>query len=109
MAEKIKLVQGDTRPYIKATLRDADGTAINVQGATVRFKFRASGDATTLFTVVCSKPNNGVDGLVMFNFPTGSLLVDPGNYEGELEIDYGGNDIQTVYDLLKFSVRAQFS
>lgn len=109
MAERIKLVQGDTRPYIRAVLKDADGVAINVSGATVNFKFRQAGNATTLFTEVCSQPNGGADGLVEFNFPTGGLDVDPGAYEGEIEVDYGSGDIQTVYDLLKFTVRAQFA
>lgn len=108
MAEKIKLVQGDTRPYIKLTLKDVDGTPINVSGATVNFKFRQSGSTSTLFTVVCSQPNGGTDGVVVFNFPVGGLNVDPGAYEGEVEIHFTETDVQTVYDLLKFSVRGQF-
>lgn len=106
---RIRLVQGDTRPFIKATLKDADGTAINVAGSTVKFKFRSAGSTTTLFTVTCGQPNGGGDGLVQFNFPVGALNIEPGLYEGELEVDYGGGDIQTVYDLLKFTVRAQFA
>lgn len=109
MAERIRLVQGDTRPYVRVTLKDADGAVLNVSGATVRLKFCAAGSKTTLFTVVCSQPNGGTDGLVYFNFPVGSLNIDPGPYEGELEVDFGGGDYQTVYDLLKFTVRAQFS
>jgi hypothetical protein len=109
MADKIKLVQGDTRPYIRAVLKDADGTALDLSSATVNFKFRQASSPNTLFTVVCPKPNGGTDGLVIFNFPVGSLNVDPGAYEGELEVNYGGGDIQTVYDILKFSVRAQFA
>lgn len=109
MADKIKLVQGDTRPFIRATLRDADGVVLNVSGATVRFKFRQAGSPNTLFSVVCSQPTGGSDGVVIFNFPVGALNVDPGAYEGEIEINYGGDDVQTVYDLLKFSVRAQFA
>lgn len=109
MAEKIKLVQGDTRPYIRATLQDADGTVINVADSTVNFKFRRVGETTTLFTVVCSQPNGGTDGVVVFNFPQDALNVEPGAYEGEIEVDYGGGDIQTVYDMLKFTVRAQFA
>jgi hypothetical protein len=109
MIEKIKLVQGDTRPYIRMTLRDADGTAINVTNATVRLKFRASGTDTTLFTVTALQPNGGGDGVVVFGFPVGALNVEPGPYEGEVEISFGNNEVQTVYDLLKFTVRAQFN
>ena len=106
MSEKIKLVQGDNRPYIKLTLTNPDGTIVNVSTATVLVKFRAAGSTTTLTTITCSKPNGGTDGVVMFNFPGTTLSIDPGQYEGEVEINFGG-EFQTVYDVLKFSVRAQ--
>jgi hypothetical protein len=107
MAERIKLVQGDNRPYISLTLKNADETLLNVSSATVRVKFRAAGSTTVLSTITCSKPNGGSDGLVVFNFPGTTLNVDPGPYEGEVEIDFGG-EVQTVYDVLKFTVRPQF-
>lgn len=109
MTGRIRLVQGDTRPYIRLTLKDADGNPINVANAVVRIKFRASGATQSLFTIICLQPNGGTDGMVVFSFPAGALNVDPGPYEGEVEIDFGVNDVQTVYDLLKFSVRAQFN
>jgi hypothetical protein len=109
MSDKIKLVQGDTRPYIRLTLKDADGQFINVHDATVRLKFRAVGSTNTLFSFSAIKPNGGTDGVVVFGFPPGALNVDPGLYEGEIEIDFGSGDVQTVYDTLKFTVRAQFN
>jgi hypothetical protein len=109
MAGRIKLVQGDTRPFIRMTLRDGDGTPINVAGSVVVFKFRERGALDTLFTTPCIQPNGGGDGKIVFNFPEGSLDVPPGAYEGEIEIQYGLGDIQTIYDLLKFTVREQFA
>lgn len=109
MSDKIKLVQGDTRPYIRLTLKDADSQTINVHDATVRLKFRALGSTNTLFNVTAIKPQGGTDGVVVFGFPPGALNVDAGLYEGEIEIDFGGGDVQTVYDTLKFTVRAQFN
>jgi len=109
MTERIRLVQGDTRPFIRLILKDADGQVINVANAIVRIKFRASGTSTNLFILTCLKPNGGGDGVVVFNFPVDSLNIEPGPYEAEVEIDYGSKDIQTVYDLLKFSIRAQFN
>ncbi len=107
---KIRLVTGDTRPFIRINLSGADGLPINVSDAdtTVRVYFRAVGSETILSTLVCTKPNGGADGLVMFNFPPGALDVEPGPYEGEIEIDFGGEK-QTVYQPLKFSVREQFA
>lgn len=108
---KIKLVQGDTLPNITLTLTDpATGEIIDVTDAdiVVRVKFRAAGSDTVLSTIICDKVG-GVQhkGKVRFNFSGGVLDVEPGLYEGEVEIDFDGQ-IQTVYDVLKFNVRQQF-
>jgi hypothetical protein len=52
--------------------------------------------------------NGGRYGQVSFNFTGSTLDVEPGPYEGEVEIDFGG-ELQTVYDVLKFQVRQQFN
>jgi hypothetical protein len=40
MTEKIKLVQGDTRPVLVCTIKDdTTGLPINISGATVRLSF----------------------------------------------------------------------
>lgn len=107
MSSRIRLVQGDNRPYINMTLRQADGTAMNLTDATVVVYFRAAGANTVLATLPCTKVNNGVGGEVYFNFPGQTLDVEPGAYEGEIEIDFDGEK-QTVYEVLKFTVRSQF-
>lgn len=108
MAERIRLVQGDNRPYIRLTLKQADGTAMNVADATVVVYFRRAGEAAILATLSCTKLNGGTNGEVSFNFPGNTLNVEPGAYEGEIEVDFAGEK-QTVYEVLKFSVRAQFN
>lgn len=107
MAEKIRLVQGDNLPTIRMTLRHGDGTPMNLVNATVVVHFRAAGAEAVLSTLQCTKFNNGVSGEVSFNFPGQTLNVEPGSYEGEIEIDFGGEK-QTVYEPLRFTVRAQF-
>lgn len=107
MAERIKLVQGDNLPTIRMTLRHGDGAPINLANAFVVVYFRAVGSDTVLSTLACTKVNNGTSGEVSFSFPGSTLDVEPGPYEGEIEIDFGGEK-QTVYDTLKFTVRAQF-
>ena len=110
MAEKIKLVQGDTRPSLVTTLTDVTtGAAINITGATVLLKFRAAG-ATTLQSTITGTVTNGAGGVVVFNWaddPT-SLNGAPGDYEGEIQITFSDTTIQTVYDLLKFKLRQDF-
>lgn len=108
MSSRIRLVQGDNRPYIRLTLRQADGAAMNLTDATVVVYFRAAGAPAILATLPCTKINGGAAGEVSFNFPGNTLNVEPGAYEGEIEVNFGGEK-QTVYEVLKFSVRAQFN
>lgn len=111
MAERIKLVQGDNLPYIRLSLTDpTTGDPINVSDAdcVVRVYFRAANTTTVLNTIVCEKVGGGTSGIVRFNFPDGVLDVEPGPYEGEVEIDFDGT-VQTVYEVLKFNVRSQFA
>jgi hypothetical protein len=110
MAEEIKLVRGDNRPYIKLTLTKSDGTALDVSDAdtTVSIHFRSVTAEAVLTTIPVTKLNGGASGEVMFNFPGATLNVDPGYYEGEVEINFDGEK-QTLYDRLKFLVREQIA
>lgn len=110
MAERIKLVQGDNYPYITLTLTDrSTGLPMYLGDAdtVVRVYFRAAGEDTILSTLVCEKVGAVDSGRVRFNFPGTTLDVEPGQYEGEVEVDFDGEK-QTVYEVLKFTVRAQF-
>ena len=109
MAEKIKLVQGDTRPQIKVTLTDeGTGAIIDITGATCRLKFRAVGSTVVLDTLT-GTVTNGSAGEVVFTWNPTSLDVEPGDYEGEIEVDFANNGgRQSVYELLKFKVREDF-
>lgn len=111
MAEKIKLVRNDNRPYIRLTLTNAsDGLPIDLshQDTAINVYFRAVGSTTVLSTLACSKVTDGSDGVVQFNFTGNALDVPPGPYEGEVEISFGGQK-QTVYQTLKFTVREEFA
>ena len=107
MADTIKLVKGDELPQITLTLTD-DVTAsvvdLSVSTTTVSVKFKKKGTNTTLSTISTTKTTDGTDGKVHFDFSGGILDVDPGEYEGEVVINYN-NSIQTVYDVLTFRVR----
>lgn len=110
MAEKIKLVQGDTKPAIVCRLTDdTTGLPLGIAGATVRLKFRAAG-ATTLTATVTGSVTDGANGEVVF-YPASApemLQGSPGDYEGEIEITFADTTVQTVYDLLKFKLREDF-
>jgi hypothetical protein len=108
--DKIKLVQGDTKPALVCTLTDnTTGAPITLTGATVLLKFRAVG-STTLLATVTGSVTDGPNGVVAF-YPAsapGMLLGDAGDYEGEIEVTFSDGTVQTVYDPLKFKVREQF-
>lgn len=109
MNEKIRLVQGDTRPQIKVVLTDEHtGVVVNITGATCLLKFRASG-STQLLDTLTGIVTDGFAGEVVFLWNPTSLDVDPGDYEGEIEVTFAsGAGKQTVYDLLKFRLRGDF-
>lgn len=110
MAEKIKLVQGDTRPAIVVNLTDdTTGAAINLTGATVRLKFRQAGE-TALTATVTGSVTDGINGQAVF-YPASApemLQGQAGDYEGEIEITFSDSTVQTVYDILKFKLREDF-
>lgn len=126
MAEKIKLVQGDTKPALVVSLTDeATGEPIGLNTATVRLYFRAVGSSTVLATLVgtllagrvntdgtvnSNAPYNtpGAGGRVQFSWGPNDLNQDQGDYEGEIEITFADSTKQTVYDLLKFKLRQDF-
>lgn len=108
MAEKIKLVQGDTKPQIKITITDeTTGDAVDITDSTPRLKFRASNTSTVLTTMV-GTVTDGPGGVCIFVWPAGALDVEPGDYEGEVEITFEDETVQSVYDLLKFKLRQDF-
>lgn len=126
MAEKIKLVRGDTKPQIKCTiLDDISSEPQNIAGANVLLKFRAAGTAAILFSMPGYLMNGleaadgtlntsgiyataGTGGRVVFEFVAGNLDLPAGPYEGELEVTFADSSVQTVYAPIKFSIREQF-
>lgn len=110
MAEKIKLVQGDTKPALVCNITDEiTGAVVTLTSATVLLKFRAAG-SSTLTATVTGTVTNGATGQVAF-YPASApemLLGEAGDYEGEIQITFSDGTIQTVYDLLKFKLREDF-
>lgn len=108
MSDIIKLVQGDTLPTITVTLTDEfTGAAVDITGAAVVVKFRAM-NTTTVLSTLTGTLVTPASGIFSFSFPAPALDVADGLYEGEIEVTFSGGAIQSVYDLLKFRVRADF-
>lgn len=105
----IKIVQNDTLPEVTLTLTDKQtGEPIDLSASTtsVMVKFRKVGTTSPVTELSCVKVDAG-NGVVRFSFPAPTLDVEPGNYQGEIVIDFNGQ-ILTVFDLLQFTLRADF-
>lgn len=125
MASKLKLVQGDTLPAVILSVVDkTTGAAFDLSAATSLLKFRPVGEPEIKDSIVCGKLTGWVnpDGEVVVAPPydvagAGGRLIaywnpdsldTPGEYEGEVESTFPDGKIQTVYEVVKFSVRPQF-
>jgi hypothetical protein len=125
MAEKIPLVQGDTRPSLVCTVRDRNtGEPVSLQSSSAKLKMRqAGGDVVTSeitgvllpgldaedgsISVAPPYDQPGAGGRVMFNW-TVDALAEAGDFEAEIEVTFPDNTVQTVYDLMKLKIREQF-
>jgi hypothetical protein len=121
--ETINLVARDTKPEINLVLKDSntaksgsvldpdDSTTwalIDISDPTVKVKFRALGSSTILDTMTCVKVAPYTDGACYMPWNPTTLTVAAGTYEGEIELVYGSGAIMTLFDRLKFKVRADF-
>jgi hypothetical protein len=126
VAEKIKLVQGDTKPVVIVSLTDeTTGEPRNLIGATVRMYFKELGADEILMTLTgyhiagrlkedgtedLAPPYDvpGPGGRVQFVWRPGDLDRPAGIYAGEIEIEDIDGGLHTVYDVLKFKIREDF-
>lgn len=113
MADKIKLVQRDTRPQLRATLsyEDTDPPVpVDVTGGTPRLYFRRTGESELIDTLE-GVVTDGPAGRVVFDWNPGTLDIEvgTGDFEGQIEVTFADGGRQTVYDLLKFKMRPEFA
>ncbi len=121
--ETINLVAGDTKPEVNLTLKDANTALsgqtldaldsatwalIDLTGCTIVVYFRLLGASTILDTLNCTIVGDATNGACYMTWNATTLDVAAGTYEGEIEITYSSGGIQTLYDRLKFKVRADF-
>jgi hypothetical protein len=99
------------------TLDEDDATTwdpIDLTAQTVRVHFRDLGGDAILDTMTCGKSEPYADGKCFMQWtatPSGiSVLknLDAGTYEGEIELEDTSGRKQTIFDKLKFKVRADF-
>ena len=121
--ETINLVARDTKPEVNLTLKDSNTAAagltldpddsstwapIDITNPSIKVKFRALGSSSVLDTMTCTKVVPYTDGACYMPWNADTLDVSAGTYEGEIEITYTNGSIWTIFDRLKFKVRADF-
>tara|TARA_B100001939_G_C16675638_1_gene502145 strand:+ start:90 stop:464 length:375 start_codon:yes stop_codon:yes gene_type:complete len=117
----LKLVVGDTLPELTITLKDSNTAAsgqtldpedadtfapIDITSGTVRLRIREIGTTTVLKTITCTI-TDATNGKCTMVFPSDTFSA-AGLYEGEVEFTKSDGNIQTVNDLIKFTVRDDF-
>lgn len=111
MSPDVKMVRGDTLPSLQFTVKDEDGTVIDITGATGTFRIRRKGEATVLVSRAITV-TNGPLGLCTFAWAAADWdagkIDAAGEYEGELEIVLSGNT-GTVFDPYDIYVRNQIA
>lgn len=85
--------QNDTSPSMLATLQDAEGNVINLNGATVRFHMRPISSQTVTVdeaaTIVTA-----LDGLVRYDWKAADTATI-GSYQAEFEVTYADTTVET--------------
>ena len=117
----LDLVQGDMNPQLTVTLRDSNKAApgkqldaedsstwavIDITGGSVNLKLRTQGETVikeTLDGIITDAANGQVTFLL-----SETTLDATGTLEGEIEYTDADARPQTVYDLIRLRVRAQF-
>ena len=89
----ITLKQGDTWPPLKATLQQANGTAINLTEATVRLMV-INRQGTEIIDHAAAI-TNAISGQVQYDWHT-SDTANAGIFRGEFEVTFAGGAIVTV-------------
>lgn len=88
-----KIKQNDTSPILAVTLKDADGTAVNLNGASIRFHMRKVGKATAAVDAAATI-TGAFTGQVQYAW-SASDTSTIGTYHGEFEVTYSDNSIET--------------
>lgn len=83
----------DTSPAMLATLQDAEGNAVNLTGATVRFHMRSVGGGNPVVDAAATVVT-AASGIVRYNWVAADTDT-AGTYQAEFEVTYADASIET--------------
>ena len=117
----VKLVQGDSLPGVKFTIRDSNSAAagqeldpkdpstwavVSLVGANVFATASYSGSTKIIGQIPCVVASSP-EGEVILNFKDTAVVAEEGDYEVEVTVEYAGGGSQTIYNFIEVSVRAR--
>lgn len=109
--EVIHLVKDDNGSQVECIIvRDNTNAPVNLTGATGLLKFRKIKTTTILF-ILTNLVDEQIDleaGQAVFEFSAANLNLDAGLYEGEVEITFPNQNVETVFEIIQFQVRDDF-
>jgi hypothetical protein len=93
MPETFPLKVGDTAPVLQATLTDSSGSAVNLSGATARFRLLEPRGGTSKIDASATI-HDATNGVV--RYPWGDSDTDEaGRYRAEFEVEYADGSVET--------------
>lgn len=102
MAADFYIKSGDTSPDLVTTLLDADGAAVNLTGATVRFLMRPRGETELTVDGTAVIDDDETSGIVSYQWAEADPLYDivgdtttAGDYDAEFEVTFADGSVQT--------------
>ena len=117
----VKLVQGDSLPGVKFTIRDSNSAAagqeldpkdpstwavVPLVGANVFATASYSGSTKIIGQIPCVVASSS-EGEVILNFKDTAVVAEEGDYDVEVTVEYAGGGSQTIYNFIEVSVRAR--
>ena len=117
----VKLVQGDSMPGVKFTIRDSNSAAagqeldpkdpstwavVPLVGANVFATASYSGSTKIIGQIPCVVASSP-EGEVILNFKDTAVVAEEGDYDVEVTVEYAGGRSQTIYNFIEVSVRAR--
>lgn len=85
--------QNDTSPKMLATLQNANGDAIDLTGASVRFHMRTVNGSASVVSAAATIVN-AASGIVRYSWAAGDTAT-VGTYQAEFQVTYADATIET--------------
>lgn len=109
--ETYNYVQGDTGPQIRLTFTDEDtGGPTDLTNATVTLYVRPKGEQyAVVVRPLYVNPELATQGQAIIAWQEGDLDLAPGTYEGEVTVERASGVRETLFDVLLFNIRGDFT